>query len=177
MIAQLRDRVDGVVKVTLIVLMGASVLNVLWQVFSRYVLHHPSSWTEELSRYLLIWVSLLGAAYAVRLKMHLAIDLAPKSLRGRARAWLQRLIHGCIFLFALVVMVVGGSQLVDLALRMNQISAALQVKIAYMYLVLPLSGVLILFYSGIFLWESFQSPEGIEMEKKPASEMGKTAGE
>jgi hypothetical protein len=64
--------------------MAVSVLNVLWQVFTRFVIRHPSSYTEELARYLLVWVGLLGAAYASGHKLHLAIDLFSQKMKPAA---------------------------------------------------------------------------------------------
>lgn len=78
---RIRKKIDVVLKWTLIALMAFSVLNVLWQVFTRFVLHHPASYTEELARYLLIWIGLLGAAYAAGNKLHLAIDLFSAKLK------------------------------------------------------------------------------------------------
>ena len=67
--------------------MGASVANVLWQVYHALRARaSPSGFTDELARYLLIWLGLLGAAYAVGQRMHLAIDLLPRALDARPRA-------------------------------------------------------------------------------------------
>lgn len=153
MMQRITEAVDGILKGCVIVLMGLSALNVLWQVFSRYVLNQPSSWTEELARYMLIWVSFLGAAYAVRLRMHLSIDLLVQRLTERNRLYLQMMIQACVLLFALWVMVLGGIRLVNLTLMMNQTSAALQIKLAYVYSVLPISGLLILFYCVVHIIE------------------------
>ena len=59
----LRKKIDKIVSNALIVIMAVMVLNVLWQVFTRYVVGAPSSFTDELARYLMIWVGVLGAAY------------------------------------------------------------------------------------------------------------------
>jgi len=155
MMKKLRKILDASLRWTLIVLMATSVLNVLWQVFTRFVIRHPSSYTEELARYLLVWVGLLGAAYASGHKLHLAIDLFSQKLKPRSAAGLEVFIQLCILLFAVFVMVVGGIRLVGITLTLNQISAALQVKLGYVYMVLPLSGVLIAFYAIISLFELF----------------------
>jgi TRAP-type C4-dicarboxylate transport system permease small subunit len=146
--------VDFLVKWIVIVFMAVSVLNVLWQVFSRFVMDNPSSWTEELARYMLIWVSLLGAAYAVRLKLHLSIDIFTGKLSGKTKRYSQLFIYFCIFLFALFVMVIGGMRLVNLTLTLNQLSAALRVKLGYVYSIIPLSGLLIMFYAAVFFLEN-----------------------
>ncbi len=146
---KLRAIVDRGLGWILVVLMSAMVLNVLWQVFTRFVLRSPSSYTEEIARYLLIWVGLLGASYAAGKRLHLAIDLVPTRLEGPSKRGLALFIEGCAFLFALLVLVVGGSRLVRLTLILGQHSAALQVPLGTVYLALPIAGLLIMFYSAL----------------------------
>jgi TRAP-type C4-dicarboxylate transport system permease small subunit len=153
MFKKAKDTIDKALEIILVVLMSSSVLNVLWQVFTRFGLHHPSSWTEELARYLLIWIGLLGASYAAGKKMHLPIDILLLKLKGRARKAAELSIQISIFLFALMVMAIGGFRLVAMTLKLNQVSAALKIKLGYVYLALPLSGFLIMFYSFVFFRE------------------------
>lgn len=147
----IRDRVDTALGWLLAALMGFAVLNVLWQVFTRYVLDSPSQYTDELARYLLVWIGLLGASYALGKRMHLAVDLLPNYLTGRPRLLLNAGIDTLVLLFALFVMVIGGLRLVSLTLMLEQTSAALRVPLGYVYLALPISGALIVFYSLLFL--------------------------
>lgn len=147
----IKDRVDTALGWLLAALMGFAVLNVLWQVFTRYVLDSPSAYTDELARYLLIWIGLLGASYALGKRMHLAVDLLPNHLTGRARLILNTGIETLVLLFALFVMVFGGLRLVALTLMLEQTSAALRVPLGYVYLALPISGALFAFYSLLFL--------------------------
>ena len=154
---KLRRVIDALLGGLLALLMGAAVVNVVWQVFSRFVLRDPSSFTEELARFLLIWIGLLGAAYASGQRMHLAIDLVPQSLAPAGRARLERVIWCAILLFATAVMIWGGSRLVWMTLYLDQSSAALQVKLGYVYLALPISGVLMVFYA---VAEVFQERQG-----------------
>ena len=144
----MRKRIDVVLGWLLAALMGVAVLNVLWQVFTRWVLRSPSAYTDELARYLLIWIGLLGAGYAVGRKLHLAIDLLPASLSGSRALVLAVIIDVLVSGFALAVMVIGGLRLVALTLLLEQTSAALRVPLGYVYLALPLSGALIMFYAG-----------------------------
>lgn len=148
---KLKNRVDRYLEWALIFLVAANVLNVLWQVFTRFVLQNPSSYTEELARFLLIWVGLLGAAYGVGKNKHLAIDLVPRRLKPGARKKLEITVQALIFFFALFVMVIGGLRLVTITWTLNQVSAALQIKLGTVYLVLPLSGILIMFYTLHFI--------------------------
>ena len=76
-------KLDKVVSGLLVILMALMVFNVTWQVLSRYVVQNPSSFTDELSRYMLIWVGMLGAAYVAGKNEHLAIDIILVSLREK----------------------------------------------------------------------------------------------
>ena len=71
----MRNKIDNFVKWACIFLLGILVIDVLWQVFSRYILTSPSSFTDEIAGFLLIWVGLLGAAFVAGKNEHLAIDL------------------------------------------------------------------------------------------------------
>ena len=101
---KIEKKLNRILELFLIILMSVLVVDVLWQVFSRYLLSSPSSFTDELAGFLLIWVGVLGAAYVAGRKEHLAIDiLIQKSTPDRQRK-LQFTIHALIFLFALFVM-------------------------------------------------------------------------
>jgi TRAP-type C4-dicarboxylate transport system permease small subunit len=143
-----RRVVDRALEWLLVAFMWLMVVNVLWQVATRFLLRNPSSFTEEIARYMLVWVGVLGGAYAVGKRIHLAIDLLPSKLEGRRKALLELFIEACIFVFAALVLVFGGSGLVWLTLDLGQTSAALQVPLGIVYLVLPLSGILMMFYSA-----------------------------
>lgn len=143
----IRKAADFILSRFVIIVMAVLVLNVLWQVASRYIMREPSSWTDELAGFLLIWVGLFGAAYATGKKDHLAIDLLPRKLDPAGRKNLYLLINGLIGAFALIVLVVGGVRLVYITFKLNQISSALEIPVGYVYLVLPVSGLFILFYA------------------------------
>jgi TRAP-type C4-dicarboxylate transport system permease small subunit len=142
-----KQTIDTVLEYALVLLMGISVLNVLWQVITRFLLKNPSSYTEEIARFLLIWIGLLGAAYGIGKKIHLAIDVLKQKLPERKRRRIEILINGFILLFAVLVMIIGGIYLVNLTFDLHQISAALQLKLGYVYLAVPLSGVIMVLYS------------------------------
>jgi TRAP-type C4-dicarboxylate transport system permease small subunit len=143
----LRHALDRALGGLICALMAAMVLNVLWQVFTRFVLRHPSSFTEELARYMMIWVGLLGSAYASGRKSHLALDLLTSKLQGARKRASELFIHAAVLVFALTVMVGGGGRLVYIQLTLGQQSAALQWKLGYIYLAVPLAGACIVFYS------------------------------
>ena len=143
----MRKHLDKFLEKTLVLLMSLMVLNILWQVASRYVLNNPSSFTDELARYLLIWTGLLGAAYATCKNLHLAIDILPGKIDNhKVRHGLYLLAKGMIACFALLAMVAGGTRLVYISWFLDQNSPALNVPLGIVYTVVPLSGLIILFY-------------------------------
>ena len=144
-------KIDFILKWVLVFIMAAMTINVLWQVFTRFILQSPSSFTEELARYMLIWIGILGAAYVAGQKMHLAIDLLSTKLTGAKKGYLEIFIQLAVFVFAFTVMLIGGVRLVQITLSLNQISAALQIPLGYVYSVLPISGALMMFYSVTFI--------------------------
>ena len=143
----LRTKVDKFLEIGLSILMGLMVLNVLWQIASRYLLNDPSGFTDELSRFMLIWIGLLGAAYASGKNMHVAIDLLAQKLSNKQRKIQLLLIKFLIFSFALTVLIFGGIRLVFISFHLGQLSSAMQVSLGYVYLAIPLSGLLICYYS------------------------------
>lgn len=142
----LRKTIDKILANFLVIIMAAMVLNVLWQVASRFILGSPSSFTDELARYLMIWVGILGAAYVSGRNMHVAIDVLPTRLSPPTQKRLMFIVRILIILFCLLAMVIGGSRLVYITYVLDQNSPALQVPLAVVYAVIPISGLLIIYY-------------------------------
>ena len=134
----MKTKVDRILGGILVAMLAVMTLDVLWGVFTRYVMANQASWSEELARFLLVWIGILGAAYASGQRMHLSIDLLPEKP--------VRLIAALIIAFALCVMVVGGIRLVMLTADLGQTSPALGIPMSVVYAVVPLSGLLIIFY-------------------------------
>ncbi len=144
---RVRVFINTVLEWTLIFLMSFLVLDVLWQVISRYLMNSPSSYTDELAGYLLIWVGLLGAAYVAGKREHLAIDLLLQKSSEERKFKLEMIIGVFIILFAITVMVIGGSWLVFTRFFLSVKSAALNIPLGVIYLVLPISGLLITYFN------------------------------
>ena len=142
---------NRVLEIFLVLLMTVLVLDVLWQVISRYLLSSPSSFTDELAGFLLIWVGVLGAAYVAGRKEHLAIDILIQRSPPTRQRFLLYLIHTLIFLFALSVMVIGGAYLMYTRFVLQVKSAALQLPLGYVYIVLPISGLIIMYYEVLHI--------------------------
>ncbi|OYX15063.1 MAG: C4-dicarboxylate ABC transporter permease [Algoriphagus sp. 32-45-6] len=137
---------DQFIQILIAVLMALMVINVTWQVFSRYVLGDPSSFTDELSRYMMIWLGLAGAAYVSGKNGHLAIDILPEKLQGSKLLALQLFIHSMVIFFGLVIMVWGGGNLVYITQILQQKSATLQIPLSWIYGIIPVGGILVVYY-------------------------------
>ncbi len=157
---KLTKTITKILEYILITLMVLIVIDVTWQIFTRFLLKHPSSYTEELAGFLLIWIGLLGASYALYTKAHLGIDILTTRLQGTKRQGAEILIYSIVMLFALFVLVIGGIRLVILTYTLKQISPAMGIPIAYVYLVLPLTGILMMYFSIVFIVNAIRKSPG-----------------
>ncbi|MDO6460495.1 TRAP transporter small permease [Granulosicoccaceae sp. 1_MG-2023] len=131
------------------------VVTVTWQVFSRYFLNDPSSFTDELSRYTMIWLGMLGASYLFGQSGHLGISLIHNSLPERGSRALRLFVNVLILSFVSLAMLKGGIAL--MSKTMQQYSPALNIPMAYVYLILPVSAVLIIVYLLISMLDTASS--------------------
>lgn len=127
------------------------VVCVVWQVLSRYIFSAPSTITDELSRYLFMWVAMIGAAYTTGQKRHLAIDLLVMKLSGKRKLLVEIFIQIAITAFAVIVLIYGGSVLTIQTLAAGQLTPALGIEMGYVYFCLPITGILMVIYSIYFM--------------------------
>lgn len=156
-IETIKKPVDSVIAIFTIAVMVLLVICVVWQVFSRYILAAPSTVTDEIARFSMIWVGLLGAAYTTGQQRHLSIDLFTHNLTDKKKQLSIIVINSAVFLFALTTMVYGGAVLISNVLASGQISPAMRMPMAYVYFAVPLSGIIIMFYNILFIIASLQA--------------------
>ncbi len=143
----MRAKINKVLEILLLTIITVMLVSVIWQVISRYLLGAPSTLTDEIASYALIWLGLYGAAYASGKELHLAIDLVPAKVVNRNPLVFSGIVSLAIIAFALLVMVIGGMRLCYLTYLLGQRSAALEVPLSFVYSALPISGLLITYYS------------------------------
>jgi len=132
--------INQVVHILLVLLMVVLVVTVFCQIGSRFVLGQPLVWTEELSRYSMIWMTFLGAAYAISIRAHIGMELLVDRLQGVTKQVLI-IIASIISLIFFVLMVTEGF---SLSMRvMDQPSAVLQIPMGIVYSIIPISGVIL----------------------------------
>lgn len=151
----MRKIIDKIIEVMCTAIMGYMVLAVCWQVITRFVLKNPSTVTEEILRYLLVWTTMVGGAYAYGRRKHLSINMLAKKLPPRAQKLLDIFVQAVVIAFCVVVMIVGDLRLVETTF--NQISSALHLPMPYVYASILVGGVLIIFYAIIFILEDIKA--------------------
>lgn len=147
MILRLHRALDAIVLALAIPMTLVMLACVVWQVIGRYFLGASTSFTDELSRFLFIWVSLLGAAYVLGKRGHIAITGLIEYASPGVRRGLDLLIAGLVVVFAALILGVGGWLLVERNLALGQVTPAMLLPVAYVYAVIPLSGALTALYA------------------------------
>lgn len=138
-------------------ILGAMVVEATWQVISRYVFNSPSGWTDELLRFQLIWLTMIGAPLAHGLNRIMAVTVFVERMSEKNKRINKIIIEAIVFIFALLVLVIGGFMV---ALNANgQISASLGINMFFVYLSIPISGVLFMLYSALNLKEHITNKE------------------
>lgn len=136
---------DQVLKGATIVLFAILVVIVVWQVFSRQVLNAPSAWTEEAARYTFVWTGLFATALVFSERGHIAVDFVVTRFSVAGQKAVGIGVQLSIILFAVAVLVYGGTRAARGA--WGQSLSALPTQVGVMYLVLPITGVMIAFYA------------------------------
>jgi C4-dicarboxylate transporter DctQ subunit len=112
-------------------------LTVIVQVFLRYVFSFSLSWSEEVARYLMIWVAFLGGSLALQKGLHIGVELFLVRVSSRTRRWVSILSKMFVLIF-LIYLTIGGLK-ITWAVR-DQSSPALLFSMAYAYLSAPVGG-------------------------------------
>jgi TRAP-type C4-dicarboxylate transport system permease small subunit len=143
----LMERINRAVVAVEAVAAGSLVVGVfvtvLVQVIMRYLFQRSNPWSEELSRFFLIWLSMLGASMAVEMQSHFAFDQVLARMSGRSRDWARFAQLGLLTLAAAGLTVLG---ILLLTLAAGQRSAALDLPMAWVYASVPTSGILMLLH-------------------------------
>jgi TRAP-type C4-dicarboxylate transport system permease small subunit len=127
------------------------IATVFYQVLGRYLFNAPPSWSEELARFLQVWIALLASALCVQQGMHLGVDYLLHAVAPRGRAGLEVLVHVLVSGF-LLLLLVQGIRILDVAAV--QSSPAMGINMWYAYLAVPVGAALMLLESVLKLGEA-----------------------
>lgn len=141
----LKNILDKITSISSIVVFIAMVLMVTYQVVARYFFASPSSVTEALTRYSFVWLIIISATYMFGQREHICISVIRDKLKGGARKTINILIECITIVFAFFVMIFGGFTISKMNLL--QIDSILNIPTGVIYSIIPICGVIIVFYS------------------------------
>lgn len=118
---------------------------VFLQFFTRYVLNDSLVWTEEIARYLLIGITFIGSAMAMRKGTHITVEAGLKLMPPRLRHWVLIVIDLLVFGFGLIMAWTAG----QLAMNTRQAMISIEIPKAYVYWIVCAAFVGISFYAGV----------------------------
>ena len=131
-------------------LLIALVIVVLLQILYRYILAAPLSWSEEISRYLLVWISFFGAAVAIKHKGHFGLGFDELFFPSVLKVPISLLID--LAMLGFVALVLIGQGIKFLAVGKSQGSPMLNLPMIYVYLAIPTSGLAMAYYLVKDIW-------------------------
>lgn len=135
------DKINGFVKWAVVILLGILTVLVFSQVFFRYVIESGLTWSDEVARYILVWVTFLGASLGARTKALIGLEVVVNLLRGIPK---RLAIEMAMFVTVgfLVFVVIYGAQLT--VVGHDQFSPALFVRMSWVYMAIPIGGSLMI---------------------------------
>lgn len=137
-------KVEKVLDTVMRFLMALAMLTLLvfgtWQIFTRWILGNPSTFTDELLRYVLIIAGFIGSAYCFYRDEHLALTLITDKAKGPFKLCLDIFIEICILFFVVYVFIFGGFKLANTA---TNVSSVMHIPMKTLYMIEPVCGILI----------------------------------
>ncbi len=139
------DKISSIVKYFLGFLLAVMLISALFTVFTRYFLGKSFAWSEELIRYLIIWISFLGAAVGYKEEGLVFFDMIVNAVNGKKRRNLL-LLNNTITLVFMGFIFVNSIQTIMMPSVAKQISIGLQISMVIPFLAVPLGlGLMIIF--------------------------------
>ncbi|MDD3996708.1 MAG: TRAP transporter small permease [Sphaerochaetaceae bacterium] len=138
------------------ILLCCMLLVVVFQVFWRGILGLPTPWTEEVSAYLIIYITFVGGIAVMIRGEHLSIDLVTEFCSPKLREWIQ-VIYNVVFIGVCSYLAFYGAQMCLHPLLQKQTSIATGIPRVYIYMIMPISMALCDLYCIIHLFFIFRN--------------------
>lgn len=150
------ESLDRAVLFTVVVLSIPLVLIVLYAVFMRYVLNAAPTWSEEIARYLMVWMSLLATSAAMRRGQHIGLTFVVEKAGPRLRKVLNMVAYLLVLLFFTVLLVKGIDMTFFVA---KQHSPSVNIPMWIPYLSVPVAGFAMMVQTLSLIFNQFISTE------------------
>ena len=131
-----------ILEVIMVVILSTMVVLVFGNVVARYVFNSAITWAEEVSRFLFVWLTFVGASFGLMKGLHLGMDMLVVRLKPRTRSIVE-LANGLITLAFLGVWMVGGVHLIEA--NLDYMSPATGFSMGLVYMIGPLAAILMTF--------------------------------
>ncbi|MGE4352556.1 MAG: TRAP transporter small permease [Oscillospiraceae bacterium] len=132
----------------------------VYQVFMRYIMKNPSTMSEDILSYSFVWISLIATALVFGERDHMNLTFFLDKGSPVVKLILSLLSEALVIIIAFMVFLVGGNKFMNVGAI--QVSPTLGITMDLVYLILPVSGILIILFSVINMIElvaSFKSKE------------------
>ncbi len=160
---QAKQILDKILCVICAVLMAFMSILVVYQVFTRYVLNNPSTFSEDLLTYAFVWMSLLSTALVFGEQDHMKLSILADKVKGKSQIILSIVTELIILVITYIIFLNGGKSFMNVGAM--QVSPTLHIRMVYVYAILPAAGVLIVIYCILnigLLASQFMKPKGDE---------------
>nr|WP_297874639.1 TRAP transporter small permease [uncultured Blautia sp.] len=142
---KIRQVIDVTLSSLCVIIFALMVIIGTYQITTRYFFNKPSTVSEELLTYSFTWMALLASALVFGKRDHMRMGFLADKLTGTPRRILEIVIELLVMLLSGSVLVYGGATIMQLT--MTQVTASLGIPMGIVYTVVPLSGIIIVFYS------------------------------
>lgn len=144
-LVKIRKALDSLLTFLCVFIFAAMVVIGTYQIVVRYFFNSPSTVSEELLTYSFTWMALFSSALVFGRRDHMRMGFVADKLTGKKKMVLDVIIEILIFIFTMIVLLFGGVSITKLAFA--QVTASLGIPMGAVYLVIPISGVIILIYN------------------------------
>lgn len=156
--------VDKIARIFVVILTAILVVDVLIGVANRFIFHLALSWTEEIARYLFIWIIMMGAGIVLRLRGHIGLTFILKRLK-KSKNWVI-LVTQIMMLFFLLTVIVYGIKLFIFILQKGQVSPASGIPLWLLFLSIPLGSSIMVIHLLSQIESTFRGFSNIKFEKE-----------
>ncbi len=151
--------ITAAVKWFMLAMATAIFVIICYTVFTRYLLNFVPSWSEEVPRYLLVWITYLGAALAVNYKEHISLDMFFNLMPARGRRVGHLILNLLVGIVGLIMFVYGIGLVQQFG---DDLMESIPVKNFWLYIAMPISGGLIILYVMRQTWKGIMGLNGSE---------------
>jgi TRAP-type C4-dicarboxylate transport system permease small subunit len=159
-VSAVADKLESGLNFLLAAMLAVLVVCLCYQVFGRYVLDDAPSWTEEVARFLVVYITMVGTAVIIRNDGHITVNVLVSALPERVRVWVFW-VRDAIVLAAAGILIWYGYGLA--LIGGHRRTPALEISMYWPFIAIPISGILMAFF--LFVWRIEQRGQA-EAEKE-----------